>query len=719
MSGTAKGNFGGGRGRPGRIWSIRWIVTTAAVGLTTVATVSVGSIAERNARRALTAEMETRLVLEARNLALTSAGALLTDYPELTLQPLVREKMAKQKELAFAVVVDAAGIIQGHPDARHLGTPYTAPVGLAPLPGLADMSPGESLQQSESNLVASAPILHGSGKQLGTALVAMRRAYVEGAIVAARRQQTLALGAFVVIGILVSFVIMSQLLKPIVALRAGLERIAGGDLDTRLRVRDRTELGLLAGAINDMAAGLKRAQAQMVERERLAHEVGLARQIQRSILPSGRVVAGPFIIEGSQRAAAEVGGDYYDYFPFADGTVGIAVADVSGKGLAGCLVMSMLSALLRALRHSIRSPAELLAVLDERLAETLQQGSFVTMFYGVLDPASGRLTYASAGHNPLLIYRRATGQVERLRTRGVPLCAIRGGAVRASLEDHVAQLDPGDVFLQFTDGINEAFDPTGHEQFGYERMTRILSERAPLGSAAVIEGMLNGVVEWTDGGVPLDDETVLVISRDGATPDVASSGEDRSGEPFRDALDRLAEARRRGRHLRLPARLDALDGIRGWLEESPLLAALPRADAELLVTTLYEVCSNIVEHGYQHDESKELELWWVPPEGGSVNGAPFLGEGTPVAEAAVKSVRRGYFLIRDHGTAFSANEWKGQDLSDPRVRRRGRGLGLEIIHRVMRPVKYNPSSLEGNLTIMSFEGIGRRTQNRTEVHHAG
>src|SRR5205814_8410912 len=197
-------------------------------------------------------------------------------------------------------------------------------------------------------------------------------------------------------------------------------RIGRGDLGTPVRLRDRTELGMLADAVNHMAARLRHAQVELVERERLAHELELARQIQSSLLPSRRRVAGPFVIQGSNRAAQEVGGDYFDFFELPDGQIGLAIADVSGKGLAGCMVMSMLSALLRAYRETEASPAALLATLDERLGETLQPGTFVTMFYGVLDPQRGRLVYASAGHSPLLVYRHDGARAETIRTRGIP-----------------------------------------------------------------------------------------------------------------------------------------------------------------------------------------------------------------------------------------------------------------------------------------------------------
>src|SRR5262249_50265734 len=216
-------------------------------------------------------------------------------------------------------------------------------------------------------------------------------------------------------------------------------------LDSPIHVTDRTELGLLADAINEMSGRLRRAQVDMLERARLSHEVDLARGIQRSLLPARPAEAGPFLIAGDQRAAAEVGGDYYDVLRLSDGRVAVAVADVSGKGLAGCLVMSMLSALLRALRNDHASPSALLCALDERLSETLRPGTFVTMFYGIVDPGRRRLTFASAGHNPLLVYRHASRTVERVEDHGVPLAAVRGGAIRATLRDQTMVLGPGDV----------------------------------------------------------------------------------------------------------------------------------------------------------------------------------------------------------------------------------------------------------------------------------
>jgi len=695
-----------------RVFSIRWIVTGLAATLTAAAVVSVSFVSERNARVALTSELQTRLLLEARSLAQASAPALLNEFPELTLHPLVREKVAREPELSFAVVIDHSGMVQGDPNPQRLGTQWNPPGHLRPLPPAATLAPGERLSMSPEEMVATVPVVHASGRAIGEVVMGIRTSYLERAVTAARRQHAAVLAFFLILGVAASFAVVSHVLKPVEILRAGIERIAKGDLETPIKMRDRTELGLLSDAINDMCGRLKQAQAEMMEQERLAHELDLARDLQRSLLPAERTVAGPFILEGAHFAAAEVGGDYYDYFPLPDGRIGFAVADVSGKGLGGCLVMSMLSALLRANRGTTTSPAAVLAALDEQLSESLPSGTFVTMFYGILDPRSGRLTHASAGHNPTFVYRRATGEIEQLQSRGIPIGAIRGGAIRSTLQDQVIELGPGDALVQYTDGISEAFDPTEKDQFGYERMAAVLRQKADQGPRAVLSGLHEAVSAWTGGVSAMDDETLLVVYRDpdiAAPPAASTIGAAAAtvARPTAAALARYEEASRRGVCVRFAARADVLQMIQGWMAATPLLAAIPSTDAELLRTTLYEVCSNVAEHGYQADPDREIEVWWIPPP-----GAP---EDIRSAAEAARLLRAGEFLIRDHGAPFDASEWKGKDFGDPQVRKHGRGLGLEIIHRVMQPVRYNPATSQGNITIMKF---GDTTNQIKEVRHA-
>jgi serine phosphatase RsbU (regulator of sigma subunit)/anti-sigma regulatory factor (Ser/Thr protein kinase) len=679
------------------------------VALIAAAVLSVGAVSERNTRRALSREIETRLVLQARNLALTGAGALLSEFPELTLVPLVKKMQAERPELAFVVVVDHRGMIQGHAEARQLGEPFRQPPGLAPIPSALPLQSGELLLANRDLLVVETQVSHPSEPNLGRAVVGVRRAYIEAAVSAARREQLAYLVLLLGVGATLGLVLLSRLLRPIGDLRAGLERIGRGDLDTPLAVRERTELGLLAEEVNDMAARLKAARSETVERERLAREVELAREIQQRLLPQGRRAAGEYALVGAHRAAAEVGGDYFDFLERPDGRIAVAIADVSGKGLGGCLVMSMLSALLRALYTTYESPTMLLVALEGHLLETLKPGEFVTMFYGLLDPRTGRLVYASAGHTPVLMWRSQPGTAEWLESEGIPLGAVRG-ALGGSLDDRTIELKRGDLLIQFTDGYNEAFDTAGQVQFGFERIERVVREHAPRGADAVVAALQEAVQTW-NRGEPLDDETVLVVWREGAAAPQAESATTAAATPAAvetlealDPLAALARAQAEGTSLTLPAHLESLGAIRGWIAHCPDLHELAPEDSARLETALYEACANVAEHGLQLDENQSFDLWWVPAGG---NGRP---------SGIDERIRDGFFLLRDAGFPFSPGRWHPQDLGDPKRRLYGRGLGLDLIHIAMDHVVYRPATAAGNLTFLTFDPAKARHQRKEEPH---
>lgn len=693
-------------------FSIRWIVTFTSVALIAAAVLAMAIVSERNARSALTREIEGRLLLQARHLALAGSDALLSDFPELTLHPLALEIEQRQPELALVEVVDHDDRVVGDPDARRIGATFT--LGPTFHPRLDRARAGEERLLTDGRvLVASVPVASRDGRRLGTALVGLKLAYLDGVIAAQRRQQTLVLLVVLALGVAAALAMISLLLRPIATLRAGIERIGRGDLTTPVELSDGTELGMLADAMNGMTEALRRAQVELVERERLSRELELARQIQDSLLPKTPRVAAAVRVQGSHRAALEVGGDYYDYFELPDGRLGIAIADVAGKGLAGCMVMSMLSALLRAYRRATSSPAELLAALDEQLGGTLGSGSFVTMFYGVLDPARGELVWASAGHNPMLVYRSAGGRLESFPTRGIPLGAVRGGAIRRTLVDHTLTLAPGDLLVQYTDGINEAFDPAGREQFGFERLERAIGAAAGGGTESVLAAVRRAVEEWTGGGPPQDDETLLVVARQPATAVAAASGDvsgayDRpapapaadpaTAAPF-DPLALLAAARRAGECLTLDGGMSSLPALGPWIERSALAVGLDRPALEVMVVALHELCDNIFDHGHRQDPSARLEVWCVPPP--------------PPSRDADARLAAGFFLVRDHGTPFMPAGWRATDFRDPAARVRGRGFGLDIIHRGTSLVSYHPGTGEGNVTLLTFGARSLQTAAET------
>jgi serine phosphatase RsbU (regulator of sigma subunit)/anti-sigma regulatory factor (Ser/Thr protein kinase) len=497
-------------------------------------------------------------------------------------------------------------------------------------------------------------------------------------------------------------------------LRSGLERIGAGDLETPLALHSRTEFGLLADTVNRMTTSLRQAHSEMLEKERMERELELAREIQAALLPAGTTETADFVIAGSHRAAAEVGGDYYDVCTLPDGRVALTIADVSGKGLAGCLVTSMLAALLRACREGTSSPRSLLITLENHLVPTLRPGTFVTIFYGLLDPTSGKLSYASAGHSPLLVYHAAGKRVENLRTKGIPLGAVRGGALAATLEDQVITLAPGDLLVQYTDGVNEAFDRQGKEQFGFARLEQAVQAAAPHGCRAVIEGVRTAVRSWIADGTPHDDETLLVVSREGVvasplTPMREDAGAER-GEARREdagqlaaALAIVAQARQVQCHVQLTTDVNSLIAIRDWVRTCPDLAALRSFEKAVLETALYEICANIAEHGYGAKKVKTFDLWWVPPPTASAPRPASCSTDETILEAGAARVRDGVFVVVDQGVPFEPGNHPRPDFHDPEVRRRGRGIGLEIVRSAMQSVEYHPATPVGNVTLMKFD----------------
>jgi anti-sigma regulatory factor (Ser/Thr protein kinase) len=282
--------------------------------------------------------------------------------------------------------------------------------------------------------------------------------------------------------------------------------------------------------------------------------------------------------------------------------------------------------------------------------------------------------------------------VEWHPTRGIPLGAVRGGALRQTLEDHTLELAHGDLIAQFTDGISEAFDRGGTEAFGIDRVERTVREHAALGASEVVKAMGTAMAEWS-AGEPQDDETLLVVSR---LP--LSAGETPAAvRERREPLAQLAEARA------ADASLESLATLGSWLERAPDLAELDADLRSRVELALYEVCANIAEHGLGFDESRQFDLWWVPAAGKRLLGADVDAR-----------VRAGYFLLRDDGYPFSPGRWQPRDLGDPALRLRGRGLGLDLIHLAMDEVAYRPATMAGNITVLTFEPAKARRERKEE-----
>jgi len=270
-----------------------------------------------------------------------------------------------------------------------------------------------------------------------------------------------------------------------------------------------TDARLLSLFANQAAAAIETARLhrEAIEKERIERELELAAAIQREILPRSL----PHV-EGVELAAAnlptrQVGGDYYDLFPLPEGRLAFLVADVSGKGVPAALLVSTVHAAVHLQIDEAKSISELVARIDRHLRRYAATRKFLTMFFGVLDPAAGTLLYVSAGHNPALL-ATARGEVRRLESTGVPV----GMLPNASWREETVAVAPGDLLCVYTDGLTEAVDEQD-EEFGLARLSSLLSRSFGLPVRELCEKVLGSVADFARGMPQYDDQTLLLVKR--------------------------------------------------------------------------------------------------------------------------------------------------------------------------------------------------------------
>jgi serine phosphatase RsbU (regulator of sigma subunit) len=197
---------------------------------------------------------------------------------------------------------------------------------------------------------------------------------------------------------------------------------------------------------------------ELTEQERLKRELEIARQVQVRLLPGEMPVMDGMDISGICQPATEVGGDYYDFFPLDDHRLGIAIADVSGKGTSAAFYMAEIKGMMSSLTLQMESPRNVLCALNERLYQSVDRQVFATMIYAMIDLEKQLLTFVRAGHNGLLVKRSASNQVLLHIPSGIGLGLTDSQLFDLHLEEESIRLNPDDTIVFYTDGVSEAMD---------------------------------------------------------------------------------------------------------------------------------------------------------------------------------------------------------------------------------------------------------------------
>ncbi|HZI59320.1 MAG TPA: PP2C family protein-serine/threonine phosphatase, partial [Pyrinomonadaceae bacterium] len=244
---------------------------------------------------------------------------------------------------------------------------------------------------------------------------------------------------------------------------------------------------------------------QLIEKKRLQGQLEVARQVQLELLPPNDPALSGFDISAYNFPTEEVSGDYYDWVRIYDDQIGIVIADVSGKGVPAAILMAFLRASLRAASHIGYATHISMAKVNYLLWESIERNQFVTAIYGILDVSNRTLSYSNAGHNPPLLIK-AGGEIRFLDQGEQPLGMFRDTRYH---ENHVV-LEPGDVFVLYTDGATEAQSPTG-EEFGRERLIEAVKASLDKPAREMVATIQMSVLEWTASAGATDDVTFFVI----------------------------------------------------------------------------------------------------------------------------------------------------------------------------------------------------------------
>lgn len=253
---------------------------------------------------------------------------------------------------------------------------------------------------------------------------------------------------------------------------------------------------------------LQAAQTQIIQKEKLEHELHMARGVQTGLLPQRVPAIAGWQFAARWHPAREVSGDFYDFITLNDGSLCMAVADVSDKGMPAALFMSLSRSILRA----CVTTAATLAAAVQRANLLLHADSadymFVTLFVCALDPLTGAMMYVNAGHNPPLLFCSTDAQWRELKSSGMALGVFEA----APFKLHTTQLDTGDALVIYTDGVTDAQNIAG-EMFGRERLMAVLRNAQGEDAAGIANALEHALEDFIAGGDPFDDMTYVVVKR--------------------------------------------------------------------------------------------------------------------------------------------------------------------------------------------------------------
>ncbi|MBD3225094.1 MAG: SpoIIE family protein phosphatase [Caldithrix sp.] len=355
--------------------------------------------------------------------------------------------------------------------------------------------------------------IQGRGALLGYVHIWVKQETIQNLAEDEKINMAILLAIILTIGYAGAFFLIHRILMPFHSLADWVRQVVRGKVDQdEIDIDASDELGEIAKAFNDMTNKFREAQVTLMEQQKLQKELQVAQEIQQMLLPSDFPNVEGYEIASFYEAAKEVGGDLFDFVEIDDDRIGICVADVSGKGVPGSMIMTMIRTALRLESRGSNNPADVLARVNRFVANDMKRGMFVTMFYIILDSRKRIIHYASAGHNPMVLHRVSSKQTYYLNPSGFPV-GIQLPDLNLfdkKIETDSIRLREDDILVLYTDGITEAMN-SKRELYREERFLNAIRENAHLDVTGFIKSINKNLKDFTGGAAQNDDITYVAI----------------------------------------------------------------------------------------------------------------------------------------------------------------------------------------------------------------
>jgi serine phosphatase RsbU (regulator of sigma subunit) len=463
-------------------------------------------------RRALAEAMIEQAGLSLENMTNVAREGILNN-DELLLISLIGKTM-ENEDIEYSAVLDMGNRVVSHSDIDQRGTVYEDeftvrasghegvliepafdPDGLAPLYHMA--SPIEF-----------------AGKRIGTVRLGYSTKAIFSTIEDVRKTNiinTIVITVVtIVVGIIGAVIMASITIKPIKMLAKGANIIGGGNLEYKIQVRARDEIGMLASEFNRMTGRLLLYQQEMEKKAKLDEQLDIARNIQQSMIPGSGINTDKLSINGFYQAATGVGGDYYDFVEIGDGYYGVIMSDVAGKGVPASLMMIMIRTVFKSLINSgVQNPAKVVTLMNSILAADIASDRFATLLFGTFNLKNMSFRYTNAGYGPLMIYKADKKRCFQVKP---PAGSMPIGVMPdvEYAEEKPIRLVSGDSLYLFTDGILEARNEE-EDEYGINRLSSFVPGIAEQNSDAIAAAIVEHVVDFVGNAEQFDDMTLMVM----------------------------------------------------------------------------------------------------------------------------------------------------------------------------------------------------------------